>query len=215
VPDGPLPDVLAAAVLAVALFCACRLVVAALMGRRTERDVDAVHVVMGVSMAGMLTGWLAGSWTEVWLVTFAGTTVWFGVCVARELRGARPAHGGGHLPHLVSSAAMLYMVVAMRWVPMGGGSHAMSQAQMTAGGTPVLALVVATLLVADAVVSAGRLLVPVGRQAAPVSRLAVANGGTHAAARDLRGTLLAPRCTAWCLLVMSAAMAYMFVTARP
>ena len=55
-PSGALSDALTASVLAVPLLSCGRLVVAGLLGRRVDRDVDAVHIVMGVSMAGMLTG---------------------------------------------------------------------------------------------------------------------------------------------------------------
>jgi hypothetical protein len=38
----------------IAGYCAARLAVSRLRARNTERDADALHVLMGVAMAGML-----------------------------------------------------------------------------------------------------------------------------------------------------------------
>ena len=53
---GPawLADSFAALMLLTALYCAARLVLARTRRRPTERDVDLVHVLMGVAMAGLL-----------------------------------------------------------------------------------------------------------------------------------------------------------------
>ena len=53
---GPawLTAIFAAASLAVAIYCAGRLVVARRAHRPTELDTDGAHVIMGVAMAGML-----------------------------------------------------------------------------------------------------------------------------------------------------------------
>jgi hypothetical protein len=168
---------------------------------------------MGVSMAGMLTGRLEGDWIDVWLATFVAATIWLGFGAVRELAsGASCRHPGGHLTHLVGSAVMLYMLIAMRWAGMGAagghltgsgpGSTAMPMGGIAAG-TPLVALVVAALLVADAAVSAGRMLVLAGPPGGPAQE----GGGVTGARRRP----LAPRGTAGCLLVMSLAMAFMIV----
>ncbi len=53
---GPfwLAGILAALMLATAAYCATRLIIARAHRRPDERDVDLVHTVMGVAMAGML-----------------------------------------------------------------------------------------------------------------------------------------------------------------
>jgi len=223
--DATLIDALAAAVLAVALFCAGRLVLGFLSRRPVERDVDVTHVVMGVSMAGMLTGWLSGSWNGVWLIAFAASTCWFAWRARGELRRSRADRagtpgfgpGGGHIPHLVASVAMVYMLVAMRWLePASGAAHGMAAAMramsssLAASGTPVLALSVAGLLVLDASISAGRVLL---RPAVAVASGASASPAVPGSA--LAQMPLAPRGTAACTLVMSFAMAYMLVAGHP
>jgi len=70
--------VLAAVVIAVALFSAARLVAARGRRRRCEVDADGVHVVMGVAMAGMLVPGLAVLPEPVWAVIFAAGAGWFG-----------------------------------------------------------------------------------------------------------------------------------------
>lgn len=246
-PSGPLADAAAVLMVGVALFCGGRMVLAALWHRPASHDVDLVHVVMGVSMAGMLTGWLAGRWTDVWLVVFSLTTAWFAWRAVRELTdGTATRPGCGHLPHLVGSAAMLYMLLAMQWA--GGSGSGSSMAGMSAtAGSLTLPLVVSMLLVLNALLSAGQAflgpdLVPspagaAGAASSPGSPVGTARGvpatelrGTgcgreprwHAVrGRGQRGglrpsgTLLAPRCAAVCLVAMSVAMAYMFLTMRP
>lgn len=223
--DPTLTDALAAGVLGVALFCAGRLVLGAAWRRPVERDVDLTHLVMGVSMAGMLTGWLSGRWTTVWIVAFTASAVWFAWRTRRELRRATGASrggrlgAGGHLPHVVASVAMLYMLVAMRWLPADSGGHAMAgmsgMASTAIGsGTPALALAVAALLVLDGVVSAGRALL---RPVAVPAVVPAGGGAVMSAAPTHLGAVLplAPRGTAACTLVMSLAMGYMFVTMHP
>jgi Domain of unknown function (DUF5134) len=222
--EAPVADVLAVGMLAVAIFCAGRLVLAAAWRRTNERDVDAVHVVMGVSMAGMLTGWLTGAWNDAWVAVFAVSTIWFGSGVVRHLSARSfPTTGGGHLPHFVTSAAMLYMLFAMGSTAMGGGMHAMAGATRS----PMLEdALIAVLLVGNAVISAGQALIRVEPASARLAAVrAPAAGGSgltpdvEPASIDVhpvRGAAtLAPRATPVCLVVMSVAMAYMFITIRP
>ena len=69
------------AMLLTAGYCAGRLVAARVQRRPAERDVDLVHVLMGVAMAGMLVPRIslrpAGLWTGIWAVVFAAAAGWF------------------------------------------------------------------------------------------------------------------------------------------
>lgn len=101
--------------LAAAVFAAGRIAVAWRTQRITDYEVDGHHVLMGVSMAGMLIPSLGivtdGPSTTIWLLVWVVVTLWFAASVVRgamrNRSGAR--FSGHHLPHLVMSAAMLYM----------------------------------------------------------------------------------------------------------
>jgi hypothetical protein len=213
VTGGPPAELLAVAMIGVACFHAGRLILAVRWRRPTEADVDVVHAAMGVSMAGMLTGWLTGAWNDVWTVAFAASTVWFGRKLVRRVEGSRP--GGPlvshHLPHFVASGVMLSMLWAMRWagVPAGqpgssGGGGTM--AHMTGGGV-LLAYILAALVVANAAVAAWATL-PASPPAAP----AAVTGSPPGPAR-LVG-MLGSRGAPVCFVVMGVAMAYMVVSAH-
>jgi hypothetical protein len=210
VAEGSLADLLAVAMVGVSVFCAGRLVLGFALRRPAERDVDAVHLVMGISMAGMLTGWLRGTWNDVWLLAFAASAAWFGWGALRAAHGWGAAtswlSGGAHASHLVGSATMLYMIVAMRWVPTrSAGMHGMAPA---ASGI-VLPTVLATMVVANALFVTIMGLRPVG------AALPSAAGSTSPPSAAVPVRSLAPRGAHVCLVVMSVAMAYMLVTVRP
>lgn len=214
---GPLAALLAAAMVGVACFHAGRLALSAWWRRPTEADVDLTHIAMGVAMAGMLIGWSWGAGGDVWIVLFAGSSAWFARNVARELSDPRTSGLGvaHHLPHLVASAVMLYMLWAMRWTGMAGmGASAAGRAAGAAGGPTLLSFVLAALVVANAVSAAWTARVvraaPRAGGAAPRAGGAATAGGTANAAEVLgsRGAL-------GCLVVMSLAMAYMVVAAHP
>jgi uncharacterized membrane protein YgcG len=114
---GPswLADIFAGIMLIMAAYCASRLVIAAAQRRPTEHDVDLVHVVMGVVTAGMLVPRLNPLWSSAWAAVFAAATAWFGWRVLQGYRLASPdrfvhAH---HVPHLIMSGAMVYMLAAV------------------------------------------------------------------------------------------------------
>jgi hypothetical protein len=101
--------------LAAAIYAAARIGVAWRTKRVTDFEVDGHHVLMGVSMAGMLIPALRivtnGPSTAIWLCVWLAVTVWFGASVLRRAvrHGAGKRFRGHHLPHLVMSAAMVYM----------------------------------------------------------------------------------------------------------
>lgn len=220
---GPFADLLAVAMVGVACFHWSRLVLAALWQRPTEVDVDVVHTVMGVSMAGMLTGWLTGAWNDAWMVLFACATAWFGWGMVRHLPDGDTARGLAthHLPHFVASAVMLYMLVAMRWTSMTGPAMG---SMGHVGDSLLLPAVLAVLVVADAAIAAreGLLATPARAAVAEAAAAPVPDAPASVAgstpppgpAKRPVGTV-APGGTAACTLVMSVAMAYMLITVHP
>jgi hypothetical protein len=152
-------DVFAAIMLLVAAVSTARLVAARSWRRGDpEGDIDVAHVLMGIAMAGMLTASLTTLPDNVWAGIFGLLTAWFAYQVTRETRGrgARAAASGHHAPHLVHSAAMLYMFLAITpaagsggpgMAGMGGSS---GQAMRTLS-LPTVGLIFAFLLVGYAV----------------------------------------------------------------
>jgi uncharacterized protein DUF5134 len=110
----------------IALYCAARLAIARLRGRNTERDADALHVLMGVAMAGMLEPRLTPVPVTAWRVVFAAAAAWFAwraIASTRQAGGARSAHPAAHA---VECAAMLYMLLPVGSWPSGQGNPALT-----------------------------------------------------------------------------------------
>ncbi len=189
-------DILAALMLVVAAVSVVRLGLARPWQKGgVVTDTDVSHLLMGVAMAGMLVSSLATLPNGAWEVIFALLTVWFGYRVAADARrsGARALAGGHCAPHLVHSAAMLYMFLALATASGGPGMGAMG------GGSaaqtlkyPTLAFVFALILVGYAIWDidqlsgkrysrAGAGLSLAGVPAAGVPALAGAEPGTLAA----------------------------------
>jgi Domain of unknown function (DUF5134) len=193
-----LADGLAIAMLTVALYCASRLIVARLLHRRTHYSVDAVHTAMGVAMAGMLTARLVS--TTLWAMVFVAAAGWFGLRAFGGLRTARAgsAAAGSHLRHLVTSAAMVYMLLA---VPSAAAASTpntpgtVATMQMGAGPGvrfPTLALFFGAFMIGYTIMVTDRL-----------SRRAP-NPDSEA--------ILAPRTVGCCQIAMNITMGYMLVT---
>jgi Domain of unknown function (DUF5134) len=235
---GPswLAGILAVTMLATAAYCASRLVIARAHRRPDERDVDAVHTVMGVAMAGMLVSWLNPLPDRVWAVMFGAATGWFGWQAWRGRRsGPAPAAGLGaaarsphrhHLPHLVMCGAMVYMLVAAQAGKPGAG--------MTMGGAgaagrfPLLALVLALFMVGYVMWQADRL--PALARAAterpdfpvPVTTFALSAAADARPASQPAATtpdrpaspaprVLSHRLAACCQIAMAVTMGYMLI----
>jgi hypothetical protein len=220
-----LSDLLAAGMLSVAVYCVGRLVYSLRTHRATERDSDAVHAVMGVSMAGMLAPSLAAVPTGIWLFVFAASTLWFG---GRAAYGADRAADGGHalgqhVPHLLMSAAMVYVLIVAEW---GGSISGSGMAAMSAVRWPLLTVALAALLLGDGAITFGRSIrklvpaVAVDGQATGNHQLGATAAGpesqgtvvVQAAAPALATRVLAPRAVMACQLVMSVAMGYMLLS---
>jgi hypothetical protein len=196
---GPswLAKTLAAVMIVTAAYCFSRLVVAWRSKRRTDYDVDGVHILMGVAMAGMLVPRLNPFWDSGWEVIFAAAVAWFGWQTTRGFRNELAvsrrwvAH---HLQHVVACGAMLYMFLAVAPMKTGSPGSVMSMGG-SAGSTstfPTLALLLTLALVGYVIWTADRLTslapvavlramaVPVGAVSAP----ALAPSSASPAARD-------------------------------
>ena len=205
--------VFAAASLAVAVYCAGRLVVARRWHRPTELDTDGAHVVMGVAMAGMLVSGLRTLPSAIWEVVFAAAAVWFGYRMLQARRGAQssPWCSSHPLPHLVECAAMVFMFLIL---PASAGA-ATSSVSMTMTATEsrfsFLTLPLAVYLFGYVVWLGDRVTLH-----APALALATPTGDTRPAIGSGPGfaatqSYLAPRCAAICKITMGITMGYMLI----
>lgn len=238
-----LAGLFAGVMLLTAGYCASRLILARTGQRPTERDVDLAHVLMGLAMAGMLVPrltplggrslWDATWWTSGWAIVFGGFAVWFGWRIRRFYRsaGRLTPSSAHHLPHLVMSGAMVYMLVAVPRTAVGSGTA--SAIGMTAGAAPgirfpLLAIVLAQFMAGYVMWSADRLpaLAPVRAwRPGPVPLAAASPGptpvvGSAGTARPssapppaqwLAHPPLSPRLAACCNIAMGVVMGYMLV----
>jgi Domain of unknown function (DUF5134) len=215
--------VLAALMLAVAAVAAARLCWR-LPGRRAETDADALHVLMGVAMAGMFEPGIGSVPAVAWQAVFAAGAAWFTWQAIRRrgtVTAARQSHPGAHV---VECCAMLYVL----W-PTATGGTGMSGMAANAGaisGNPAIALVLAVGMLGYLVWAVDQLL-DRGRRAAaraehgavlasdaaadrsgdpPLAQPAGPRGGYPA------GPVPAPRLAACQKITMGLAMCYMLVT---
>jgi hypothetical protein len=233
---------LAAVMIVTAIYCAGRLAAARLWRRSTEVDADAVHVVMGVTMAGMLLPGLSPLPGTVWEAVFMAAAAWFAYQAVRSPRqgGATSRWRCSHpVPHLVETAAMVYMLAALPGSWPGWPGQAMPMPGMggghpAAGGSlSTLAVILALFMIGYVLWTADQLTAlvrapaavppgPVHDQAATRADAAGLTGatGTKDAATAVRqkpsrrrpGTLaLAPRLAACYKIAMGIAMGYMLI----
>ena len=213
-----LTAIFAAASLAVAVYCAGRLVVARRGHRPTELDTDGAHVIMGVAMAGMLVSGLRTLPSAIWEVVFAAAAVWFGYRMLQARRGAQssPWRSSHPLPHLVECAAMVFMFLIL---PAAAGA-ATSSMSMTMTATEsrfsFLTLPLAVYLFGYVVWLGDRVTLH-----APALALATAPASAESGPRPGYGSgspspepahpYLAPRCAAICKITMGITMGYMLI----
>lgn len=185
-------------------------------------------------MAGMLSPSLAAVPTGLWVMIFCATTLWLGWRVVHDVDPIAQ-----HLPHLLMSTAMVYMLIVAGWMgPMRGSATVTAGMEGMAIGAarwPLLTIVIAVLLMGDGAFTFGlkmRNVVPqrmetelalarVGEGDTPhggqhMSPVLMAAGSsvdpiTGAAVAPARG-VLAPRSTMVCQLVMSFVMGYMLLS---
>jgi len=234
--------VLAAVMIATATYCAGRLAVARLWRRSTEVDADAVHVVMGAAMAGMLLPGLSPLPGTVWEAIFGAAVAWFAY---RAVRGLRPGGAASRwrcshpMPHLVESAAMVYMLTALpgswhSWPGQAMPMPGMGGDRPAAGGSlPALAVILALFMIGYVLWTADQLTALVRARAAATFGQARNQAGTRADAADTsRGVVtkdaaapigvlkghshpgspaLAPRLAACYKIAMGLTMGYMLI----
>jgi Domain of unknown function (DUF5134) len=214
-----LTDLLAGLMIAIAGYCVGRIAFARLQRRRTEHDIDVLHVLMGVAMAGMLVARLSILNNHVWEALFVAAALWFAVRGALALRGAGFGAGravtGHNLPYFVACAAMLYMYLASTSASSnasgGGGMTGMADVSDTASAAsrfPLLGLVLAVAMVGYAVLIVDRTTL-----AESSVGPGIGTSGTlpRISANSSHCGLLAPRLANCCHVAMSVTMAYLLV----
>jgi hypothetical protein len=211
-----LTAIFAAASLAVAVYCAGRLVVARRGHRPTELDTDGAHVIMGVAMAGMLVSGLRTLPSAIWEVVFAAAAVWFGYRMLQARRGAQssPWRSSHPLPHLVECAAMVFMFLIL---PAAAGA-ATGSTSMTMTATEsrfsFLTLPLAVYLFGYVVWLGDRVTLHAPALAlaiAPASARPRPGYGSGSPSPEPAHPYLAPRCAAICKITMGITMGYMLI----
>ena len=204
---GWLPAGFAALMLVIAGCCAARLVIWRVRGRTTELEADALHVLMGVAMAGMLEPRLSPVPAAGWRAVFAAAAAWFAWQAIRarsrnRSRNWRCVHPG---PHAVECAAMVYMLL-----PAHAAGYRPAMAMPGMSGTaptanPALGLVLALFMLGYILWTSDQ-LATLSRPARVVSTAGAERAGSPSVAA------LAPRFAAWYKIAMSVAMGYMLIT---
>jgi len=215
---GPawLTAIFAAASLAVAVYCAGRLVVARRGHRPTELDTDGAHVIMGVAMAGMLVSGLRTLPSAIWEVVFAAAAMWFGYRVLQARRGAQPSpwRSSHPLPHLVECAAMVFMFLILP-AAAGAATSGMSMAMTTTESRfSFLTLPLAVYLFGYVVWLGDRVTLHAPALAlatAPASAGPRPGYGSGSSGPEPAHPYLAPRCAAICKITMGITMGYMLI----
>jgi Domain of unknown function (DUF5134) len=203
-----LTDLLAALMLVVAAYCAGRPLYARLRHRPTEHDVDVLHVLMGVAMAGMLVSGLSFLDNRIWETLFVICALWFVVRAVLALRSADlgRAAAGHSVSYALACGAMLYMYLAPISAASSTGSDGM--AGMATGPAaaryPLLGLVLTVAMVGYAVLILDRTPLTVPEGGAGTGALPHISASAH-------GRLLAPRTANCCHIAMSVTMAYLLV----
>jgi Domain of unknown function (DUF5134) len=215
---GPawLTAIFAAASLAVAVYCAGRLIAARRGHRPTELDTDGAHVIMGVAMAGMLVSGLRTLPSTIWEVVFAAAAMWFGYRMLQARRGGQssPWRSSHPLPHLVECAAMVFMFLIL---PAAAGA-ATSSVSMTMTATEsrfsFLTLPLAVYLFGYVVWLGDRVTLHAPALAlatAPASAGPGLGYGSGSPGPEPARPYLAPRCAAICKITMGITMGYMLI----
>jgi uncharacterized protein DUF5134 len=239
---GPswLAGIFAAVMIVIAAYSASRLVFSRLRGRATEYDADALHVVMGAAMAGMLVPRLSLLPDEVWAAVFMIAAAWFGW---HAIRGRGVGSSGASrcrypVPHLIECAAMLYMLLPLHGSRPGHAGPGMAMAGMgssasPAASFPALAVVLALFMLGYLVWTTDRLTtlaratttaanpgITRNHRATVMAAAAPGHPGRAPATPSATATrpgnpagrpLLAPKLAACCKIAMSIAMGYMLI----
>lgn len=211
--------VFAVVVVGTAGCCAARLVAASLWRRRNDNAVDALHVGMGLAMAGMFVSSLRVLWTPAWLIVFGAAAGWFAWKSVHVVWARDSPRPGSPLGHALASAAMFYMFLAVPTAEVtggagaasmvgGAGAHAMSEHLPALGlflGLALLGYVwwVMLRLTGLAVRATGGGLATQARSAEGVDRVVTGCG--------CGAGFLAPRLAGCCDVAMGAVMAFALI----
>jgi Domain of unknown function (DUF5134) len=225
----------AALMLATSAYCLSRLAVSWRHRRPTDHQVDAVHVLMGVAMAGMLVPSLRVFWVGGWEIVFSAGALLFGWRMISDARANR--RSGHHLQHVLACVAMVYMLAAATAaVKQASGGSAMGGMGGGSAHFSTLALVLALALFGYVVWTTDRFssLAPVAALRANYAPAVVVAPATAAATQlpataasaagsgDLRPAdqsqdepqtrvPLSPRLAACCEIAMGVTMGYMLI----
>ena len=192
----------------------------------TRLDIGGVGIagsrlLAGIALAGILVPGLSILPHAAWAAVFAVITAWFAWCLWRENRG-RGAAGlarGRYAPHLVQSAAMLYLFAAVAGPSLEGSTPMPSMPGMpgmaggTPGGTPTLhaptlALLLTLLLIAFTVHDLDLRAGVDGNFQAAARPLAPAGSALAAAAARL---LLSPAAAKGCQVATGVTMTFILI----
>ena len=219
--------IFAAMMILVAEVSAGQLVLARAWTRRGGAGVGIAvfRLLTGIAMAGILVPGLSILPNAVWAAAFAVVTAWFAWCLWRENRGrgAAVAHGP-YAPHLVQSAAMLYIFAALTGPSAAGSSGTGGMSGMEWGSSgglpalhaPTLALIFALLLIALTIHDLNRQAdadgyFPVaGRRPGPAGT-ALAAAAAGPAAYTAERLLLSPVVVKGCQVAISVTMAFVLI----
>jgi Domain of unknown function (DUF5134) len=230
---GPvwLAGLLAAVMLLIAAGAAVRLVMWKLRGQAGEPEADALHVVMGIAMAGMLEPGIGPVPDAAWRIVFAVAAGWF---AWRAIRARTPkpqafgrrSEAGSWLcahpaPHCVESAAMVYMLLPAGTAGQGTAMAMSGMAGAAPAANPAVALVLALFMAGYIIWTADGLSGKSGARTVSAGLLVSAGTGPHPSEPHgnqaggisrTAGVALAPRVTACSKIAMSLAMGYMLLT---
>jgi len=218
--------IFAAMMILVAEVSAGQLVLARAWTRRGGAGVGIAvfRLLTGIAMAGILVPGLSILPNAVWEAAFAVVTAWFAWCLWRENRGrgAAVAHGP-YAPHLVQSAAMLYIFAALTGPSAAGSSGTGGMSGMEWGSSgglpalhaPTLALIFALLLIALTIHDLNRqadadgYLPVAGRRPGPAGTALAAAAGP--AAYTAERLVLSPAVVKGCQVAISVTMAFVLI----
>ena len=202
-------ETFAALMVLVAEVSAGQVVIARAWTRRGGADagIAVSQLLTGIAMTGILVSGLSILPNAVWEVVFAVMTAWFAWCLWRENRrraAASVAHGH-YAPHLVHSAAMLYLFAAIAGPSAAAPGGMSGMAWGSAGGmptlhAPMLALIFALLVIAFTVHD-------LDQQAG--SGLAPAGGGPVAYTAER--LLLSPAVVKGCQVTIGVTLAFVLI----
>ena len=220
--------IFAAMMVLVAEVSAGQLMIARAWTRRGGADagIAVFRLLTGIAMAGILVPGLSILPNAVWEAAFAVVTAWFAWCLWRENRGrgaAAVAHGP-YAPHLVQSAAMLYMFAALAGPSAAGSSGTGGMSGMEWGSSgglptlhaPTLALIFALLLIALTIHDLNRqadadgYFQVAGRPPGPAGT-ALAAAAAGPAASTAERLLLSPAVVKGCQVAISVTMAFVLI----